>query len=295
MLQYNTSSTMHSDSDTSDTSFTPSLRKGSLGSPTPAIATLHIDSDTDEPFTTTSPTRVSAMASDLLSTTSYLHSGFMDDTTDLADVEFIDLSSPSSATLPFSLVCADPPTDKANLFTSQVRFSPLSADPSLKAMAHSLIILLKSIPLDPWEFADLVTDIDTAVHLHTRKDATWARDVLNIGVSLAKAATLSCPTLSSTKSTQSLDNADISNAFKRRDSTAVGMSVDLKNRMRDLIDFFRVIVCVGEQSCYRARKLIRCLQGGWYRNEEMEAMARRVCVEDRWWKKIQGRGVEIGV
>ncbi|KAJ3104013.1 hypothetical protein HK100_004113 [Physocladia obscura] len=149
-----------------------------------------------------------------------------------------------------------------NAFTSQLRFSPLASDPDLKQTALILLNQIRTLPIDPWVYADLVTDIDSAIHLHFDKDKTWARDVLSIGSSLVKAAVVANTALwSPTK--------------------------EAEQRINDTIGFFRVVVNVGEQSRYRARKLIKLLQGGWYeKGVSMQALAEKTCVEDRWWKRI---------
>ncbi|KAJ3029778.1 UNVERIFIED_CONTAM: hypothetical protein HDU68_011099 [Siphonaria sp. JEL0065] len=260
------------------------------------IATLQIDNDESD-YNTTSSSRVAYLANDLLSKSSTLVNGSFMDLDDLEgdDVEVIDLSpSQLQQSLPFRLSLQQNQyqtskrnvavvMDKSSSFTSQVRFSPLSSHTDLKQIAQTLMTLLKKLPLDPWEYADLVTDIDTAVHLHSGKDAYWARDVLMIGVSLAKAALLSLKRRIPQK--QSFDSQD-----PVMGETAVEVNKDTKQRIKDTLDFFRVIVSVGEQSCYRARKLIKCLQGGWYvHGVSMDDLAERVCVEDRWWKKIQGK------
>ncbi|KAJ3125225.1 hypothetical protein HK100_010925 [Physocladia obscura] len=147
-----------------------------------------------------------------------------------------------------------------NTFTSQLRFSPLSSDPDLKQTALILLSQIKTLPIDPWVYADLVTDIDTAIHLHSDKDKTWARDVLSIGSSLVKAAV-------------------VANSALRLPTK------ETEQRINDTIGFFRVIVDIGEQSRYRARKLIKLLQGGWYeKGVSMQALAEKICAEDRWWK-----------
>ncbi|KAI9343978.1 hypothetical protein BDR26DRAFT_223239 [Obelidium mucronatum] len=225
-----------------------------------------------------------------------VNGGFMELDEEFDDVEVIELSPPQqlSQSLPFRLSISNTSApsikrpsiiDKSSSFTSQVRFSPLSTHSDLKLIAQTLMALLKSLPLDPWDYADLVTDIDTAVHLHSGKDAYWARDVLMIGVSLSKAALLS------------LKQERISRGLNNKISTEngaggnpKGSSLETQQRMKDTMDFFRVILKVGEESCYRARKLIKTLQGGWYvYGVSMEELAEKVCVEDRWWKKIQGK------
>ncbi|ORY49379.1 hypothetical protein BCR33DRAFT_713727 [Rhizoclosmatium globosum] len=263
-----------------------------------SIATLQIEDDSAPPPSTQSHSRVTTLANSFLSKSGTLNGGFMDLETEMEldeTAEVIDLSAPSpsplSPQLPFRLSMAKQshlkhppppstptqtqhpnPIDKATSFSATIRHSPLSSEAQLKQTAQSLITVLKTLPLDPWDYADLVTDIDTAIHLHRKKDPYWARDVLQIGVSLSTAAVLSL-----NKSARMRKRAFVGEGLEDGEGEV---------RIRDTLDFFRVIVRVGEESCYRARKLIKCLNGGWYaQGVGMEALAERVCVEDRWWKK----------
>ncbi|KAJ3196811.1 hypothetical protein HDU82_001648, partial [Entophlyctis luteolus] len=164
-------------------------------------------------------------------------------------------SDPRLLAIAESAAARDDPTAVPFSFTSQLRSSPLAASPALRAMAFKLLVLLRALPLDPWEYADLVTDIDTAVHLFTSSvDPAWPSDILSLGLSLATAASVAHSSLRIRETEQ---------------------------RIQDTVAFFRAIVTIGQQSRYRARKLIRALQGGWYvHGLTIEDLADRACKED---------------
>ncbi|KAJ3241866.1 hypothetical protein HDU81_009728 [Chytriomyces hyalinus] len=198
----------------------------------------------------------------------------------------------------------------AAIFTSQLRFSPLSTNPQLLALVHALSMALTTLrlseALSPWDYADVVTNVDVAVHLHTVKDPNWAKDVLQVGISLANAAVLSLTPLNRLVVEMAIASAAHPGGDYNGDGgenaeqnvldvtccnddggaaefTQDTISEETKKRILDLMEFFRLLVLLGPQSCYLTRKFLKAFQGGWYTGKSMEDLAKRLCVEDRWW------------
>ncbi|KAI8621074.1 hypothetical protein BC830DRAFT_347929 [Chytriomyces sp. MP71] len=192
------------------------------------------------------------------------------------------------------------PSGAASAFTTQLRFSPLASQPHLLSLAHALSAALTTLrhasALSPWDFADVVTNIDVAVHLHLTKDKFWARDVLQIGISLANAAVVGLTPHERRVADNVLGYLDgerdevalvdpVSNGeiifLRAVEESGVGDATE--TRVRALMDYFRVLAVVGPQSCYLTRKFLRALQERESMSLSMEDLAKKCCIEDRFW------------